>query len=117
MLLGLRTIIYPTTDLAASKAWFTQWIGSPPYFDEPFYVGFDVAGYELGLLPSEEPGAPTTYWGVPDADAGLAALVASGATVREAVSDVGEGIRTAAAVAPDGSVIGVIENPNFAARS
>ena len=45
MFLGLRTIIYPAPDLAASKAWFTQLLGLQPYFDEPFYVGFDVAGY------------------------------------------------------------------------
>jgi predicted enzyme related to lactoylglutathione lyase len=117
MLLGLRSLIYPTTDLAASKAWFAEWLGTAPYFDEPFYVGFDVAGYELGLVPSEESGPPTTYWGVPDADAGLASLVAKGATVNEPVTDVGEGIRTASAIAPDGSLIGVIQNPNFRARA
>jgi catechol 2,3-dioxygenase-like lactoylglutathione lyase family enzyme len=116
MFLGLRTLVYPTRDLAASKAWFARLLGFDPYFDEPFYVGFDVAGYELGLVPSDEDGPATTYWGVPDAEKGLARLLEAGATTKDPVTDVGEGIRLAAAVAPDGSVIGIIENPNFAAR-
>ena len=62
MFLGLRTVIYPAPDLAASKAWYTALLGVEPYFDEPFYVGFDVGGYELGLHP-ETRGAET-YWGV-----------------------------------------------------
>jgi catechol 2,3-dioxygenase-like lactoylglutathione lyase family enzyme len=113
MFLGLRTVVYPTTDLASSKAWFAEVLGRTPYFDQPFYVGFDVGGYELGLLPADLAAPPTTYWGVTAADAGLAHLVAHGATVRDPVSDVGDGIRTAAAIAPDGSVVGVIENPHF----
>ncbi len=51
MFLGLRTVIYPAPDLAAAKAWYTRLLGVEPYFDEPFYVGFSVAGYELALGP------------------------------------------------------------------
>lgn len=115
MFQGLRTIIYPAPDLAASKAWFTELLGKPPYFDEPFYVGFEVEGYELALLPVSDgqPDQPVTYWGVPDADASLARLLAAGATEHEAVRDVGEGIRVAAVVEPGGSILGIIENPAF----
>jgi catechol 2,3-dioxygenase-like lactoylglutathione lyase family enzyme len=60
MFLGLRTVIYPAPDLAASKAWYTALLGVEPYFDEPFYVGFDVGGYELGLNPDNE--VAETYW-------------------------------------------------------
>jgi len=73
MFLGLRTVIYPAPDLAAAKSWFAQLLGVEPYFDQPFYVGFDVGGYELGLqpdVPAEE--GPTTYWGVANADEALA---------------------------------------------
>jgi len=49
MLLGLRTVIYPVADLARGKAWYEQVVGAKPYFDEPFYVGFNVGGFELGL--------------------------------------------------------------------
>ncbi len=57
MLEGLRSQIYQVADLEAAKAWYTALIGRPPYFDEPFYVGFNVGGYELGLQPKDDPDA------------------------------------------------------------
>lgn len=115
MFLGLRTVIYPAPDLAASKAWFAGLLGVEPYFDEPFYVGFSVCGYELGLAPDGDPAAgPLTYWGVPDADAALAKLLGSGAKPHEVVQEVGGGIRVASVLEPGGTVLGVIENPHFA---
>ena len=114
MLLGLRTVVYPTADLAASRAWFTGLLGTAPYFDEPYYVGFDVAGYELALVPGGDPSAgAVVYWGVAHADAALARLHDAGATPREAVRGVGGGIRVATVLEPGGSVLGVIENPHF----
>ncbi len=114
MLLGLRTVIYPAPDLAASKAWFTALLGIEPYFDEPFYVGYQVAGYELALDPSADAAVgPVTYWGVADAAEALATLLAAGAQERMGVQDVGEGIRVASVLEPGGSVFGVIENPHF----
>src|SRR5579863_6580403 len=113
-LLGLRTVIYPTSDLAASTAWWTQFLGFSPYFDEPFYVGFSVAGYELGLLPDADPAdGVLTYWGVDDVDAAMSAATDSGATVHGAPSDVGDGIITATVRLADGSVVGFIKNPHF----
>ena len=47
MILGLRTVIYPVTDLARGKAWYAGVLGAAPYFDQPFYVGFAVGGFEL----------------------------------------------------------------------
>ena len=114
MFLGLRTTIYPAPDLAASKAWFTGILGKEPYFDQPFYVGFEVGGYELGLLPDAEvTDGVLSYWGVPDADAAYAALLAAGATEHAPVADVGDGIRTATVREPAGSIVGIIENPHF----
>jgi predicted enzyme related to lactoylglutathione lyase len=113
MFLGLRSAMYPAADLEASKAWFSDLLGIPPYFDEPFYVGFNVGGYELGLVPETDAEA-TTYWGVPDADVAVAELLAAGATVHSDVTDVGEGIRVATVREPGGSILGVIENPQFA---
>ena len=63
MLLGLRTAIYRTPDIAAGKLWYTKVLGFPPYFDEPFYVGFNVGGYELGLTPDGSKSAVGAYWG------------------------------------------------------
>lgn len=114
MFLGLRTTIYPAPDLAASRAWFSALLGADPYFDEPFYVGFDVAGYELALDPAGDVATgPVTYWGVPDVDTALAQLLAIGATAHSDVHDVGGGIRVATVLEPGGAVLGIIENPHF----
>ncbi len=114
MFLGLRTVIYPAPDLDAAKAWFTKVLGRPPYFDEPFYVGFEAGGYELGLSPDADPAdGAVTYWGVPEAGAALAALRAQGAHEHTPITEVGDGIRVAAVREPGGSVLGIIENPHF----
>ena len=114
MFLGLRTLIVPAPDLEASKRWYAELLGREPYFDQPFYVGFNVGGYELGLDPNAPPETgPVTYWGVADADAGLAWLLEHGAKPSGGVTDVGDGIRVATAMAPDGLVVGIIENPHF----
>ncbi len=116
MFLGLRSVIYPAPDLAASKAWFTRVLGREPYFDEPFYVGFSVGGFELGLDPnSPVERGPLTYWGVPDAQAAYDALLEAGATSNDdPVHEVGDGIRMGTVREAGGSILGVIENPVFA---
>ncbi len=53
MFLGLRTAIYHVHDIDKAKDWYSSILGFKPYFDEPFYVGYNVAGYELGLQPAE----------------------------------------------------------------
>jgi catechol 2,3-dioxygenase-like lactoylglutathione lyase family enzyme len=115
--LGLRTVIYPAPDLAAATAWWAGLLGRQPYFDQPFYVGFDIAGYELGLLPTADPAdGALTYWGVGDVPAAVAEAVAAGATEHVPAAEVGEGIVTATVRTPDGNVLGFIDNPHFAAR-
>jgi len=112
--LGLRTVIYPAPDLDGAKAWWTALLGIAPYFDEPFYVGFDVAGYELALDPNGDPTAgPTTYWGVADLDAASAVMSGAGADVRSPIAEVGDSIRVATFADPTGNVVGLIENPHF----
>jgi predicted enzyme related to lactoylglutathione lyase len=115
MIRGLRTVIYHVADLAAAKTWYTKVLEREPYFDQPFYVGFSVGGFELGLLPDGKPGPGGTvaYWGVLNADSAAKRLVELGATCREAVQDVGEGIRVGTVNDPFGNVFGVIENPHF----
>ncbi len=120
MLQGLRTLVYQVGDLDAAKDWYAALLGTPPYFDEPFYVGFNVGGYELGLQPLGDADAgqardAVTYWGVPDADAAYAWLLVSGASEYQPVQDVGGGIRLGAVTDPQGGLLGVIENPHFVA--
>jgi predicted enzyme related to lactoylglutathione lyase len=115
---GLRTAIYRAPDLDKAKAWYSRVLGIAPYFDQPFYVGFSVGGYELGLDPdcSSTPAGPEgviVYWGVSDAGAALERLLSLGATGRTTVQDVGEGIRVATVLDPFGNVLGIIENPHF----
>jgi len=117
-LLGLQTVIYPVSDLAASKLWWSEFLGTPPYFDEPFYVGFSPGGYELGLLPDGDPvSGALTYWGVEDAADAVGAALTAGAVEHGPVTDVGDGIITATVRVPDGSIVGFIHNPHFAVAS
>lgn len=115
MILGLRSAIYPVNDLAAARQWYTQVLGSPPYFDEPFYVGFNVGGFELGLIPDGLPGVagPQPLWGVSDAAHTFAMLVELGASPLDQVADVGGGIKVGAVTDPFGNRFGIIENPHF----
>lgn len=120
MFLGLRTVIYHAPDLERAKAWYTAVLGIEPYFDEPFYVGFQVGGYELGLDPDVSSvrvgDNAVAYWGVPEIERALAHLLDQGAEPREAVKDVGGDIRVVTVADPFGNVIGLIENPTFEAQ-
>jgi predicted enzyme related to lactoylglutathione lyase len=117
-ILGLRTAIYRVADLGAAKDWYRSVLGADPYFDQPFYVGFNVGGFELGLDPDTSEGAPgaggvTVYWGVEDAGAALARLLRLGAREHSALREVGGGIKVATVLDPSGNVFGIIENPHF----
>jgi hypothetical protein len=85
-LLGLRTVIYPAPDLDTSKAW----------------------------CPDPSDGA-LTYWGVADVGAAVAASLAHGATEHVPPSAVGDDIVTATVRTPQGTIVGFIYNPHFAA--
>lgn len=117
-LLGLRTAGYKVSDLTAAKEWYTRVLGIEPYFDEPFYVGFNVAGYELGLQPAEDsgntgtPGA-VTYWGVNDVKTAYKELLQMGATALEEPTEVGDDIMVAAVTDLWGNAFGIIYNPHF----
>lgn len=115
MIKGLRTAIYPVADLAAAKDWYTQVFGVAPYFDQPFYVGFNIGGFELGLLPEGQPGTTgsAVYWGVEDVQAETARITALGATIHGDIQDVGEGIQTVELADPFGNLLCLIYNPHF----
>ena len=120
MFQGLRTATYQVKDLARAKEWYTTVLGVKPYFDQPFYVGFNIGGYELGLVPDSEVGeerapAGIAYWGVKDARNAYQHLLDFGAKGQEPIQDVGEGILIGAVHDPFGNVLGIIQNPNFKA--
>lgn len=117
MIKGLRTAIYPAPDLAKAKAWYESVFQRKPYFDEPFYVGFAVGGFELGLVPDAPAGSAgcKAFWGVPDIRGELERLRGIGVKVVMEPQDVGEGIKVAELADPFGNIVGLIENPNFKA--
>ena len=115
---GLRTVLYHAPDLDKAREWYAQVLGIKPYFDQPFYVGFNVGGYELGLDPdpSTTPGGSAgavAYWGIADARAALERLLSLGATERSGIQEVGEKIKVATVFDPFGNIFGIIENPHF----
>ena len=115
---GLRTALYHVPDLAQAKAWYASALETQPYFDQPFYVGFNVGGYELGLLPGTAGGAKkdtgvVTYWGVANAKSACERLLKLGAQPHNDVQEVGEGIQVATVTDPFGNIFGIIENPHF----
>ena len=107
------------TDVDKAKAWYIKVLGVSPYFDERYYVGFNIGGYELGLHPTEKkndssPNSVSVYWGVDDVQATYDMLLAAGATPHEKPNDVGGGIMIAAVKDPWGNALGIIYNPHFA---
>jgi lactoylglutathione lyase len=117
-LLGLRTTIYRVSDIEKATEWYANFLGFQPYFNEPYYVGFNVGGYELGLQPEE--GAiktklegVNTYWGVENIEATYQRLIELGATEHEKPNDVGGGIQVAMVKDPWDNLVGIIDNPHF----
>jgi predicted enzyme related to lactoylglutathione lyase len=119
MFLGLRTVKYEVRDMAKAEEWYTNALGFPPYFDEPaYYVGYNVGGYDLGLVPApkaetKRASAGVAYWGVEDARAAYQRLLDLGATPVEEIQDVGGGMLAGEVADPFGNVIGIIYNPHF----
>lgn len=109
----ITTVLHPVSDLAAAKAMYTALLGVAPQADAPYYVGFDVEGQHIGLVPNGGPQgmtSPVAYWEVPDIEAKLAEVTAAGATVQEAAHDVGGGRLVATFTDPDGNVLGLLQD-------
>lgn len=115
MIKGLRTALYPAPDLPKAKAWYEMVFQRKPYFDEAFYVGFDIGGFELGLVPDAKPGnvGAKALWGVDGIQDEVERLRSAGVTIAGEIEDVGGGIKVVDIVDPFGNLVGLIENPNF----
>ena len=110
---GIKIVLHPVSDLAAAKAVYTALLGMPPQSDSPYYVGFEAAGQQIGLVPNGGPQSmtsPVAYWHVPDIEAKLAEVIAAGATVKDPVRDVGGGRLVATVTDPDGNVLGLLQD-------
>lgn len=109
----LRTVIYHTADLQRAKEWYINVTGIYPYFDQEFYVGFDIDGCELGLDPDMSAVTPgntaVAYWAVEDIEACVDKLKQANATLLNEITEVGGGIKVAVVNDPWGNAIGLIE--------
>ena len=108
---GLFRHVY---DLALAKEFYSQALGKDPYFDEPYYVGFNVDGHELGLDPDvskRPPGGSGVigYWRVEDINAAWQHLTTIGATSIELPHSVGVDLQTSIVADPFGNYIGLIQ--------
>ena len=107
---GIKTVLHPVTDLARAKAVYTALLGVPPQTDSSYYVGFEAAGQQIGLVPGGGMTSPVAYWHVPDIEAKLAEVTAAGGTVKDPVRDVGGGRLVATFTDPDGNVLGLLQD-------
>ena len=110
---GIKTVLHPVSDLGKAKAVYTALLGTEPQADAPYYVGYDVAGQHIGLVPGGGPQgmtSPVAYWHVSDSEGKLAEVTAAGATVKESPHDVGGGRLVASFTDPDGNVLGVVQD-------
>ena len=110
---GIKTVLHPVTDLTAAKSVYTALLGVEPVADAPYYVGYETAGQQIGLVPasgSQGMTSPVAFWHVSDIDAKLAEVTAAGATVKESARDVGGGRLVATFTDPDGNVLGLLQD-------
>jgi predicted enzyme related to lactoylglutathione lyase len=111
---GIKIVLHPVSDLAAAKAVYTALLGVPPQSDASYYVGYEVAGQQIGLVPGggqQGMTSPVAYWHVPDIEAKLAEVTTAGAIVKEPAHDVGGGRLVATFTDPDGNVLGLFQDP------
>ena len=109
---GIRTFIYPVKNLARAKALYSGLLGVEPSMDEPYYVGYEVAGQDIGLDPhghSKGMTGPVGYWDVNDIKGSLQALLDAGAETLQEVKDVGGGKLVAIVKDADGNAIGLVQ--------
>jgi predicted enzyme related to lactoylglutathione lyase len=107
---GIKTVVYPVTDLARAKAMFSAVLGQAPDTDEPYYVGFKVNGQDIGLDPHGHRSGAVGYYHVSDIKAAFQALTEAGAEVDQEIKDVGGGRLIAAVKDPDGNLIGLLQD-------
>jgi predicted enzyme related to lactoylglutathione lyase len=125
MLRGPATLSLFAADHPAATTWYTELLGTQPYFTRPGYAEFRIGDYEteLGIIDSRyarhsvdgPPAGIVVYWHVDDLAGAVDRLVALGATPLEPITERGHGFVTATVVDPFGNLLGVMYNPHYAA--
>ena len=107
---GIKTVIYPVSDIARAKAAFSTVLGAEPVMDQPYYVQFNVNGQAIGLDPHGHKSGAIVYYHVTDIKGTLQALLDGGAQVDQDVKDVGGGRLIASVKDADGNLIGLLQD-------
>jgi predicted enzyme related to lactoylglutathione lyase len=110
---GIKIVLHPVSDLTKAKPVYSALLGAEPTADAEYYVGYDVGGQHIGLVPgagSQGMTSPVAYWQVPDIEAKLAEVTAAGGAVKDAVRNVGGSRLVATFTDPDGNVLGLVQD-------
>lgn len=123
MLRGMTTVSYYADDVQKAARWYTELLGTEPYFEMPGYIEFRIGDYqhELGIIDRRyapgssptPPGGAVLYWHVDDVDGSMARLLELGATEYEPLTERGPGFVTASVVDPFGNVLGIMSNSHY----
>ena len=111
--MDVSVIVYPAKDLAAAKRFFRELLGTDPYVDSDYYVGFKNGTMEIGLDPNGDnygPGA-IPFWDVSDIASSVKALESAGGTVVQPATDVAHGLLVARIKNPNGALVGLRQLP------
>jgi predicted enzyme related to lactoylglutathione lyase len=111
--MGIKTVLHPVSDIEKAKAVYTALLGVEPTADSAYYVGYDLAGQHIGLVPNrggQGEAAPVSYWHVSDIAGKIAEVTEAGGTVKEGAHDVGGGRLVATVVDVDGNVLGLLQD-------
>ena len=117
VLRSLRSVIYMVDDIAKAKSFYSAVLGKQPYFEQPYYVGYEIDGAELGLDPDTSqrkpgPGGAIAYWKVDDLYSSWEFSMMNGADPLEPPHNVGKGTDVAIVADPFGNYIGLIQVEN-----
>jgi predicted enzyme related to lactoylglutathione lyase len=102
----VRSLVIPVSDLEAAKAIYSALLGSP-HTDQPYYVGYNVDGFEVALNPGDTSDGPVAFADVEDLDTTRETLLAAGALERSAPREVAPGARVCVLADADGNPIGL----------
>jgi predicted enzyme related to lactoylglutathione lyase len=111
---GIRTLIYPVRNVEQTKSLLRIALGTDPYVDAPYYVGFRTDGSEIGLDPnghSQGMTGPVPYTEVADIQATYDLFIETGAEGVQEPKDVGQGKLIAYIKDSDGNMIGIMHTP------
>jgi predicted enzyme related to lactoylglutathione lyase len=111
---GISLLVYPVSDITRAKALYGKLLGTEPYVDQAYYVGFRVGDQEIGLDPNGHKQGitgPVGYWEVADIKKSLQSLLDAGAQPLREVKDVGGGKLIALVKDANGNIIGLMQSP------